>query len=130
MTINEARSLAMNEAHKANKDKKFQTWGECLSFGWKVAKNWYAPASKYEVEIIKETEKAVLIACEVIEYEDDPKGKVVIKNVWYPKRQMSTPNKTNYLFWFSKVLYFEAETTIVKLSNGTVITQENCEMKN
>lgn len=129
MTINEARSLAMNEAHKANKENKFETWSECVAWGWRVAKNWYAPASKYSVEIIKETDKAVLIACEVIEFEDDENGKVVIKNVWCPKSRMATANKPNYLFWESYVLTYEAETTIIKLADGTIINYDNCEDK-
>lgn len=75
MTINEVRSLAMTEAHKANKENKFETWSECVSYGWKVAKFWYVPASKPGIEVIKENEKPVLIACEVIEFEN---GKVAM----------------------------------------------------
>lgn len=70
MTINEVRSLAMNEARKANKENKFETWSECVAWGWRVAKFWHVPASKPGIEVIKENDEPVLISCEVIEFEN------------------------------------------------------------
>lgn len=123
MTINEARTKAMQEAHKANRENKFSTWSECVKHGWKVARLFYSPASGYDVVIIKETAKAVCFDAEVIE-ED---GTVVQKGVWCPKSQLATSSKPNMYFWFDAVLANEAETTIVRLASGLELTYDNCE---